>query len=221
MAYSTQTWADNAGGGTPVNASRLNHMEAGIAAAHANGVLPSGGSNNSFLRKQSATTGDFAWEYFDKFDYTLFHEAAADVDTDSVVFQKTGGPSPVRPAFIFRQTASNKGFNILSDDGTTEINFLSLDQANSLTTFGTPVVVPDLTVNSSGSQSVIRVSGNSNDIDLVLQAKGSGDLIFTTTSAGLIAFNNFNTTVGGATATADGFLTILVNGVTKKLAYYS
>lgn len=33
MAYSKQTWADNPSGGTPINATRLNHIEDGIEAA--------------------------------------------------------------------------------------------------------------------------------------------------------------------------------------------
>lgn len=35
MTYSQQTWADGEAGGTPLSAERLNHMEAGIAAAGA------------------------------------------------------------------------------------------------------------------------------------------------------------------------------------------
>lgn len=36
MAYTKQTWANDAGGGTPINATRLNYMETGIEAAAAN-----------------------------------------------------------------------------------------------------------------------------------------------------------------------------------------
>ncbi|WP_166905920.1 hypothetical protein [Mycobacterium sp. DL440] len=35
MAYSKQTWADGSGGGTPITAARLNHIEDGVAAADA------------------------------------------------------------------------------------------------------------------------------------------------------------------------------------------
>lgn len=35
MAYIKQTWSDGSAGGTPINASRLNYMETGIAAAQA------------------------------------------------------------------------------------------------------------------------------------------------------------------------------------------
>ena len=31
MAYAPQTWADGEGGGTPLSAERLNHIEQGIA----------------------------------------------------------------------------------------------------------------------------------------------------------------------------------------------
>lgn len=30
MSYTPQTWADGSGGGTPLSAARLSHMEAGI-----------------------------------------------------------------------------------------------------------------------------------------------------------------------------------------------
>ena len=33
MAYTKQTWSDGPGGGTPLDADRLNHMEDGIAQA--------------------------------------------------------------------------------------------------------------------------------------------------------------------------------------------
>lgn len=34
MAYEPQVWADDKAGGTPLSAERLNHLEAGVAAAH-------------------------------------------------------------------------------------------------------------------------------------------------------------------------------------------
>lgn len=35
MAYEPQEWADGVEGGTPLSADRLNHLEAGVASAHA------------------------------------------------------------------------------------------------------------------------------------------------------------------------------------------
>lgn len=37
MAYTKQTWANDPGGGTPLNANRLNYMETGIEDAHEGG----------------------------------------------------------------------------------------------------------------------------------------------------------------------------------------
>lgn len=34
MAYTVQTWTNGSGGGTPLSAARLSHIEAGVLAAH-------------------------------------------------------------------------------------------------------------------------------------------------------------------------------------------
>lgn len=76
MAYSPTTWVDNE---TVVSATRMNNIEAGISAAYvkpssgipaadlASGVVPtvhnvpSGGSENQVLAKNSGTDYDLKW----------------------------------------------------------------------------------------------------------------------------------------------------------------
>jgi hypothetical protein len=47
MAYSPQTWADGSGGGTPLTAARLNHMETGIEDADTRITTLEGGSTTT------------------------------------------------------------------------------------------------------------------------------------------------------------------------------
>jgi len=55
-AYTPQTWADNASGGTPITAARLNYMEAGIAAAQSGGVIVVHGSDANRARPPVGST---------------------------------------------------------------------------------------------------------------------------------------------------------------------
>ena len=61
MVYNKQTWADGAGGGTPISAARLNSMEDGIAAAlpttviAGSGIDPTGTSDSSSAMQAKIT----------------------------------------------------------------------------------------------------------------------------------------------------------------------
>lgn len=67
MPYTPQTWADGAGGGTPITASRLNYMEAGISNAptrsellvnvRAYGATGDGSTNDTAAIQTAASTG--------------------------------------------------------------------------------------------------------------------------------------------------------------------
>lgn len=56
MAYTPQTWVDNPGGGTPLNATRLNHMETGIDGANDNADSALSAANTASSNASSAQT---------------------------------------------------------------------------------------------------------------------------------------------------------------------
>lgn len=56
MPYNPQAWADNADGGTPITAARLNYMEAGIAGAQSDGVIVIHGSDPDRVRPPVGST---------------------------------------------------------------------------------------------------------------------------------------------------------------------
>lgn len=60
MVYTKQTWANGASGGTAVNATRMKHIEDGIAAAAA-AAVPAGGTTGQVLKKNSSTDYDLTW----------------------------------------------------------------------------------------------------------------------------------------------------------------
>lgn len=63
MSYDKQTWADGSGGGTPITAARLGHIEDGIEAAHDLGT--SDATPDTIVRRAPANGGDLGgWAEF-------------------------------------------------------------------------------------------------------------------------------------------------------------